>query len=55
MGGGMNIFAVLTMVISRVYTYVNPCQIVHLNLCRLLYVNYSSIKLFLKKGCNSVR
>lgn len=52
--GLMNILTVLIVGISWVYTYVNTYQVIHLNMCSLLHVNYSSIKLFKKRDQSQI-
>ena len=46
--GVMNTFTILSVMISWIYQYVNTRQIVYLTTHRLLEVNYSSRKQFLK-------
>lgn len=42
----MDMFLILIVVmVSRVYTYIKTYRIVHLNICNVLHVIYTSIKL----------
>lgn len=41
----MFIILIVVMMASQVYTYVKTYQFVHLNMCSLRYVSYTSIRL----------